>query len=52
MDALNDSIENLQKQKQNLEKTARMLDEQLGDANSRCGAMETNLRDLADKYNK
>ena len=29
-----------------------MLDEQLGDSNSRCATMETNLRDLADKYNK
>ena len=51
-DALNEAHENLQKQKTNLEKTARMLDEQLGDSNSRCSTMETNLRDLADKYNK
>merc|ERR1712176_1180397 len=51
-DALSEAHDNLQKQKTNLEKTARMLDEQLGDSNSRCSTMETNLRDLADKYNK
>jgi len=51
-DSLSEAHDNLQKQKANLEKTARMLDEQLGDSNSRCATMETNLRDLADKYNK
>ncbi|KAL5264132.1 hypothetical protein ACHWQZ_G005272 [Mnemiopsis leidyi] len=51
-DALTEAHDNLLKQKSNLEKTARMLDEQLGDSNSRCATMETNLRDLADKYNK
>ena len=51
-DALTEAHDNLQKQKSALEKTARTLDEQLGDSNSRCATMETNLRDLADKYNK
>ncbi|XP_063675609.1 myosin heavy chain, striated muscle-like isoform X4 [Bolinopsis microptera] len=51
-DALSEAHDNLQKQKSALEKTARTLDEQLGDSNSRCATMETNLRDLADKYNK
>ena len=44
--------DDLHKQKANLDKTLRMLDEQLGDSNSKCATMETNLRELADKYNK
>ena len=52
LDAVNKNFEAISKQKQGLEKTCRMLDEQLGDSNSRCATMETNLRDLADKYNK
>ena len=52
LDAVNQNFEAISKQKQGLDKTCRMLDEQLGDSNSKREISENNLRDLSDKYTK